>query len=1092
MSEIVRSIVAKASTLWERLDGSDYVPCEGTASGDVVGARFRRWQERVGKGTVASWEKRIRWSGWSRGQIDAVLGSVQLAENAPLPAWAYVLQKIMDCAPDFADRGTEAHQTDGKEPTPIPFRELLLPCVAVAQKLLRERCVERGWVPDDFLSDSAIDGLRRPLLSSLSTISAQTFLDELSARRTAGHNLLLSMTSPDPANASTDIYRSFVRDSLGDRYQVLFERYPVLARLVATKVCGYVDALEEFLCRFAADQDALAAGWPDLPQGSRKISELRMDVADVHAGGRTVIIVAFDTGQKIVYKPRSLGAEAAWFGLRTWCRERGLFRSDTDIRILERDGYGWMDFAEHRPCCDSEEVASFYHDAGTTLALLYVLGGTDFHWENLIASGPDPVLIDLETMMTPRLALTMQGQEDDELEEGFFDSVLRTGMLPNWTVDRRNGGAVDISGLCGGVEGGSSVRRPVFRSVNTDDMHLVLAERTLPAQKNLPTLAGQAVKPGEYLPELLGAFGQAYRFLLQHREDLLTLNSLADGLRRVQLRHVYRATRIYATLLQRTYQPEFMGDGTDRSIELDVMSWNFLQDDSPSVLWPVASAEINSLEQMDVPVFHVDADELDLRPTDAAPIEDAFASFAWDLFLNRLARMDDADLQLQSGMIRGAFAAHGAGRNDAKTILHGKGPQNPPRLPSSEELLGQAIKIGERLLKDELPGRNGDALWLGLDYLPVADRYQFKPLDEGLYNGSSGIALFLSALYRVTGDDRYRRAALRGVNRLRRRAEHLDLPLVRRWADRRGIGLSSGLAGGVFALLRLGLFLRDDALVADAVALSSLIDPARISMDSSFDVIGGSAGTLLVLAGLYDQTRDADVLERAVACGDHLLRNRSSSGSGRRLWKTIGEKPFTGYSHGMSGIADALLRLADRSGEERFLEAARDAFAYETEVYLPDRKNWPDFRGAEKNGDVRCADQWCHGAAGIGFARLSARALITDPGISADLDIALASVAGYGVGTVDDLCCGNMGRIDFLFTAARVSGRQDLHDAALEAAALILDEAERRGGFRLLDSTFGDAGIPGLFKGLAGIGYQLLRLALPADVPSILMFGTSE
>ena len=43
----------------------------------------------------------------------------------------------------------------------------------------------------------------------------------------------------------------------------------------------------------------------------------------------------------------------------------------------------------------------FYHRQGALLALLYVLDGTDMHYENLIAVGEQPVLVDVETLFHP-------------------------------------------------------------------------------------------------------------------------------------------------------------------------------------------------------------------------------------------------------------------------------------------------------------------------------------------------------------------------------------------------------------------------------------------------------------------------------------------------------------------------------------------------------------------------------------------------------------------------------------------------------------------------------------------------------------------
>ena len=61
------------------------------------------------------------------------------------------------------------------------------------------------------------------------------------------------------------------------------------------------------------------------------------------------------------------------------------------------------------------------------------------------------------------------------------------------------------------------------------------------------------------------------------------------------------------------------------------------------------------------------------------------------------------------------------------------------------------------------------------------------------------------------------------------------------------------------------------------------------------------------------------------------------------------EEMLTGFSHGAAGIAYALLKLHEATGESSFREAALEAEAYETSVFLPEVSNWPDFRTHRRN-----------------------------------------------------------------------------------------------------------------------------------------------
>ena len=59
------------------------------------------------------------------------------------------------------------------------------------------------------------------------------------------------------------------------------------------------------------------------------------------------------------------------------------------------------------------------------LALVYVLEGSDCHFENIIACGEYPVLVDIEALMHHRTSESMLKQAYDKDTQ---HSVLRTGF----------------------------------------------------------------------------------------------------------------------------------------------------------------------------------------------------------------------------------------------------------------------------------------------------------------------------------------------------------------------------------------------------------------------------------------------------------------------------------------------------------------------------------------------------------------------------------------------------------------------------------------------------------------------------------------
>jgi lantibiotic modifying enzyme len=131
---------------------------------------------------------------------------------------------------------------------------------------------------------------------------------------------------------------------------------------------------------------------------------------------------------------------------------------------------------------------------------------------------------------------------------------------------------------------------------------------------------------------------------------------------------------------------------------------------------------------------------------------------------------------------------------------------------------------------------------------------------------------------------------------------------------------------------------------------------------------------------------------------------------------------------------------------------------------------------------------WCHGAVGIGLARLAGLPTLDTPQVRHDLTVALHTTQHAGLTSVDCLCCGNFGRIELLVAASQRLQQPHLLEVAQQWSSVLIHRARLHGGFRLLPQLPRQARNPGLFQGKAGIGYQLLRVAFPDQVPSVLLW----
>ncbi|MGH7649624.1 MAG: type 2 lanthipeptide synthetase LanM, partial [Gemmatimonadaceae bacterium] len=723
---------------------------------------------------------------------------------------------------------------------------------------------------------------------------------------------------------------------------------------------------------------------------------------------------------------------------------------------------------------------------GALLCLAYALNGRDFHFENLLAAGEHPVLLDLEMVLGHRFEL-VEDIPDATLaatiaRRAWTESVMNVGMLPSLKPER-NGYMFEVGALGNAVTTEAVVVR-CWHDVNTDAMRR--GTRTVAAQagaNNLPRIAGEVAGPGPYVDRIVAGFEAMYRTLLVRREELLAPGSVLDRMRPHVVRFILRNTSLYNALLDRCLHPQFLRSGIERSLQLDVLAKTFLALDERPTIWPAVAHERDALERLDIPLFAAPATSTDLPLDDGGVIENCFQSSAHAEMLRRIRSLAPNDCRRQTELIHGAFLAGGARDVPAPLAMSAPGSTQPS---SDADDLSPAVAIEEaRRIAAQLrlatldPSMRAPS-WIGMNYVAAARRYVLAPMSYGVCDGYTGVALFFAAMHRADGDGGYDALARSTISPLLSRLTEIERVVRLRRATEVGVG--SGLSGAVYGLLCIARLLDDDEVHAAARRIATLIDPygdPRALRTDLHDVLGGSAGAVLALLALDGYAAEGMWRDRAAAFGERLLRARvEHRESGRHVWAGHGGVIETGFAHGQAGIAYALERLAAATRRADFEEAAREAIAHERTL-LAARL------GAV--GDVERRGGWARGATGIAMARLGSPGVAHDDDTRAEMETAIdASRAALNDG-VDSLCCGTAGRIDLLLDAAVVLSRPTLRAAATRAAATMVARSRRGGTY--------DTGWPqpsawqsGLFHGPAGIGYILLRATMPEILPSPLLW----
>jgi type 2 lantibiotic biosynthesis protein LanM len=348
-----------------------------------------------------------------------------------------------------------------------------------------------------------------------------------------------------------------------------------------------------------------------------------------------------------------------------------------------------------------------------------------------------------------------------------------------------------------------------------------------------------------------------------------------------------------------------------------------------------------------------------------------------------------------------------------------------------------------------------------------------------LYDGVGGIAFFLAYLAHETGNATFEDLAHAALETACRRMPS-DI------AEGLGIGAFSGRASLAYVIMHLAHLWREPSLLDKAVQIASGLADG-IAADRQFDIMDGVAGCGLVLLGLFRATGAQKLMTLARACGERLVEGAVHVGPGVGWTGTPGSKPLLGFSHGAAGIAFALVELAVALADDRFRALAAESLAYERGLFAPDQGNWPDLRpndGSEMNRR-QFRTHWCHGAPGIGLARLGlVRNMGDDPMLHEEIRVALATTQREGFGGDHCLCHGDLGNCDLLLHAASVFGKADWLIEARRRGTAVIHDHEEHGSWRC--GTPLAVTTPGLMTGLAGIGFGLLRLFAPERIPSVL------
>jgi hypothetical protein len=419
-----------------------------------------------------------------------------------------------------------------------------------------------------------------------------------------------------------------------------------------------------------------------------------------------------------------------------------------------------------------------------------------------------------------------------------------------------------------------------------------------------------------------------------------------------------------------------------------------------------------------------------------------------------------------------------------------------------DRYLLQAISIADNILLNAHRDNDG-YYWecLGLNANGIVSTQK----SSGLYKGTSGVLLFLNALYKVTKNEEYLSYILGGGNWLYRHSAA---------STETCLALFTGKTGVAYCLIILGESLDKPELIKKGHELALDMVETFSLIDENADLLVGWAGVLSGLTLIYDRLKDRKILPPIYSCIEKITNTIKIGKKGIFWGGDDNISGLCGLSHGNSGIALTLLQTGIYFKLDYLIDIATLAFEYENNHFNKENSNWPDFRKNLYSEDDKRAFireylsnnlkffntpgdmlAWCHGAPGILLAHLRASDLLLNSSVFEQYDKPallrleremnwLNSDSNYTI------CHGAIGYGLVFLEKYRKTKNKKYKTLALKIADLSIDSFKSRGSY----VSGGFTGIKpdvSLFNGISGIGFYYLMTAGYYGVEDLLFYPLS-
>lgn len=999
---------------------------------------IKKWQESSAAGDEKRFNEMLKKERLTIDKLNEIFSSDICLNESIKPRWMKEFEWIY---PEFKNIDLK---TTTKEIESIPFSHIYTKLALKSSAIVFHNTKK---IIGHLEEKKIFELLGTGLIEQLSDLTHKVLYKEFNNYRT-------SLILDDKKNASP--HTSYMYDHFIDKLRkggidIIFRKYPVMARLISLTVYQWIESNTLLLKRLLNDIKEIE----DVFHENKILGipvEISGGLSDPHDSGQTVQIIKFKNGLKCLYKPKKCELDLKWHNLVNDLNDLSPPIHLKASRIIDKGQYGWSEYINNLECTTQAEVNSYYHRAGALTALLFLLSATDMHYENIIAYGDYPVPIDLEMILQEPENKNKKKSKNIHASQIANElcqrSVLSVGILPLYdsTVDNK------ILAVGGMNFMNGNIYKEDYTNINSDEMRpFSKSFNSIP--KNIPILNGKITSFSDHLRSFTIGFESYSIFLLGIREKYGP-NYFLKYFKSLISRNVVKPTRFYYALRKRLLNPDSWTNGLIWSAQADFVSrFNDLNRSDESI----SKTERASLVDLNIPIFYYKSN---------AGYNEAKKRIL-EYSLKEVAQQIQIIKTCSISLEKYYFNKQLKKTQNFNLVLHSN---------TTESLKEEVDRISKKVFELAIRS-NGSASWIGLDWFGGADVARLVPLGFDLYNGNIGISLYLAAYSKYSNLKEYQALAEDALSEL---IEYIHDRNGDRFARTLGIGACTGIGSVVYGLTAFSKITNNKKYCNFAVVAASLMTEQLINSDKKLDVIGGTAGAIISLLYLYKSTGISTILDKAVFCGNRLLNLKRVIVNGKKCWVGAGfdEIPSGGFSHGAAGFAYAYSMLFHYTKNIKYSKAVSDSLSYMNDTYFDG--DWID-NILDTNGKIVRrrpifrSSQWCHGGIGIGLSRLGSRNNLGEDlkKINSDLLRAIEASKLFGNKFMDSLCCGAMGEVEFLSQVGSYFNNPQILQSAKDCLLKTIYRSKLNRGYQFGGGP--DDYHLGLFRGITGVGYTILR-----------------